>query len=171
MFIINGILGTILLTLGRRLFWVFIGCVGFVAGLQMAQLYFAFQPFWVIWAVALLFGLAGALLALFFQTLAIILGGYAAGSTITAYLMVLAGFTVTPVITIIGGIMGAILLYVLFDWAIIGLSSLVGATLIVQLINVTPQTSMIIYIVLIAFGVVFQTFLWRTQNSKKKLKD
>lgn len=168
MYIINCLTGIILLTMGRRLFWVFVGCVGFVAGLQVAEVYFALQPFWVIWAVALLFGLAGALLAIFFQTLAIILGGYAAGSTITAYLAVLAGFAVSPGAAIIGGIIGSILLYALFDWAIIGLSSLAGASLIVQSLNVTTQIGIILFIVLIITGVVFQTLLWRTQNSGKK---
>ena len=170
MYFINGIIGIILLTLGRKLFWLFIGCMGFIAGLQLTQQYFTSQPFWMVWAIALLFGLIGALLALFFQTLAIILGGYAAGSAITAYLTVLAGFTVAPVITIIGGITGAILLYALFDWAIIGLSSLVGATLIVQLLNVTPQTGIFIYIALITVGVVFQALLWRTPKTRTKLK-
>ena len=80
--ILHGLIGIVLLALGRRLFWLFVGCVGFMAGLQMAQQYFGLQPSWVAWAAALLFGLVGALLALFFQKLAIVLGGFASGSTL-----------------------------------------------------------------------------------------
>ena len=43
MVMLYGMIGIILLTLGRRLFWLFVGCVGFVAGFQAAQLYFGFQ--------------------------------------------------------------------------------------------------------------------------------
>jgi len=137
-YLLNGLIGILLLTLGRRLFWLFVGCVGFVAGLQMAQMYLGFQPAWVAWAVALGFGLIGALLAVFFQTLAIGIGGFAAGITITAHFMVVMGFTAAPMISLIGGIIRAVLLYVLFDWALIGLSSAAGSTLIVQALDWNP---------------------------------
>ncbi|MBU0995150.1 MAG: hypothetical protein KJ737_21860 [Proteobacteria bacterium] len=81
------IIGIMLLALGRKLFWLFIGCVGFVAGLQMAQQYFGLQPAWMNWLVAAVFGLTGAFVAVFFQTIAIGFGGFAAGITITAHLM------------------------------------------------------------------------------------
>jgi len=41
------ILGTVLLALGRRLFWLFVGAVGFVAGLNLATHFFSDQPTWV----------------------------------------------------------------------------------------------------------------------------
>jgi hypothetical protein len=59
------------------------------------------------------------LLAIFFQPLAIGLGGIAAGSTLTTDLMVLMGFTDVPIISILGGVLGGLLWYVLFDGAII----------------------------------------------------
>jgi hypothetical protein len=161
-------IGIMLLTLGRRLFWLFVGCVGFVAGLQMAQFYLSMQPDWVAWAVALGFGLIGALVAVFFQTLAIGLGGFAAGSTITAHLMVQMGVAAVPMIIFVGGIIGTILLYALFDWALIGLSSIAGATLIIQAFNWNPRVEMILYVAMIAAGILFQTALWRRQHPKMK---
>ncbi len=162
----NGIIGLMILTLGRKLFWLFVGCVGFIAGLQMANQYLGGQPAWMAWAVALLFGVAGAVLGVFFQTLAIGLAGFVAGTTITAYLTLLLGFTAAPIINILGGILGVITLFALFDWALIGLSSLVGATLVVQSLNWKSQFEMILYVVLIVIGIVFQTVLWRPQNSR-----
>ena len=85
--IVHILIGLVLLVLGRRLFWVFVGCVGFVVGAQMAQLYLELQPVWIVWAIALLSGLVGALLAVFFQTLAIGLAGLAVGSTTAVYLL------------------------------------------------------------------------------------
>jgi hypothetical protein len=164
--LLYGLIGIVLLTLGRKLFWLFVGCVGFVAGLQMAQQYFGLQPAWVAWASALLFGLVGALLALFFQKLAIVLGGFAAGSTISAHLTFLVGLASTPVINVLGGLAGAILLYVLFDWALIVLSSVVGSTLVVQSLPWNAQIETVLYLVLIAAGICFQAAWLHVQKPK-----
>jgi len=160
-YIFYAIIGILLLTLGRKLFWLFVGCVGFVAGLQMAQLYFGPEPFWIVWVAALFFGLIGALLALFFQTIAIGLGGFAAGSTISIYLAMKMGLAAVPLIGTAGGIVGAILLYLMFDWALIGLSSFAGATLIVQVLPWSSAAETVVYIVLIVAGIWFQAALLR----------
>lgn len=167
-YLLNGLIGILLLTTGRRMFWLFVGCVGFVAGLQMAQMYLGLHPVWVAWAVALGFGLIGALLAVFFQSLAIGIGGFAAGSTITAHLMVVMGVTAVPMIILIGGIIGAVLLYALFDWALIGLSSVAGSTLIVQALDWNPRVEMVLFVVLIVAGIWFQAALWPRQHPKTK---
>ena len=161
--ILYAMIGIMLLTLGRRLFWLFVVGIGFVAGLQMAQQTFGLQAGWMAWVVASLFGLVGALLALFFQTLAIVLSGFAAGSTIVAYLAVLMGFADVPVISMVGGIIGAILLFALFDWALIGLSSLAGATLVVQSLNWNFRAELVLYVTLIAAGILLQAASLRRQ--------
>ena len=155
------------MSLGRRLFWLFVGCVGFVAGLQMAQHYFGLQPAWMAWVAASAFGVVGALLALFFQTLAIGIGGFAAGSTITTYLTALAGVTVVPAVSIVGGVIGAILLYAIFDWALIGLSSVVGATLVVQALNWNPRVEIVLCVALVAIGIWLQAVLLKQPPKEK----
>ena len=160
--------GIMLLALGSRLFWVFVGCVGFVAGWQLSQQYFGFEPSWMTWAAALLCGLAGTLLALFFQKLAIVVGGFAAGITIGAHLAYMMGVTSTSVIPILGGIVGAISLFVLFDWALIVLSSVVGSTLVVQSFSWNPQAETVLYLVLIVFGIWFQAALLPVRKPDKK---
>ena len=42
------LLGLALLVLGWKLFWLFVGVMGFAAGLQAAQIYFGPQPFWLL---------------------------------------------------------------------------------------------------------------------------
>ena len=78
------------------------------------------------------------------------------------------GITAVPLISLIGGIIGAVLLYVLFDWALIGLSSVAGATLITQVLNWNLRVEMVLYFALIAAGVLFQTALLRRQHPKTK---
>lgn len=162
--ILHIVIGLMLLGLGCRIFWLFVASVGFVAGLQMAQLYLGLQPLWVIWGVALLFGLVGALLAIFFQTMAIALAGFAAGATIAAYMANMVGLTAVTLISFIGGIAGVILLYATFDWALIGLSSVIGATLVVQSLNIAPRAEMVLYAVLIVAGVLLQATMLHHQH-------
>jgi hypothetical protein len=153
-----GILGIALLTFGRKLFWLFVGCLGFVVGLKAAGIFFGLQPAWAVLAAGILLGLIGVLLALFFQKMAIAVGGFAAGYMIAAYLALMAGFKAVPVIGIVGGIVGAILLYALFDWALIVLSAVTGSILVVQALNWGPKAENVVYVVLIIAGILIQSF-------------
>jgi len=160
--------GIFLLAFGRRLFWLFVGACGFVAGFEMAQQYLALQPDWLIWGAGLLCGLIGILLAIFFQRLAVGLGGFAAGGYITQHAASLLGVGPMLLIYLVGGIVGAVLLYLLFDWALILLSSIAGSSLIVQSIQWSPGYGMLLYGVLIAAGVAFQATWFQRMASKEK---
>ncbi|MGA6925271.1 MAG: hypothetical protein WBY88_06290 [Desulfosarcina sp.] len=151
--------GLAMLTLGRRLFWLFVGLAGFVAGLQAAHLFFDPGQFWMLWAAGLLCGIVGVLLALFVQHLAIIVGGFLAGVTITIHLMPMLGHDAGVWIPLIGGILGVVGLYLLFDWALIVLSSVVGAALIVEAVGQRFPYLSVLFIILVAGGVVIQSLL------------
>ncbi|HHP7235596.1 MAG TPA: DUF4203 domain-containing protein [Desulfobacterales bacterium] len=161
-------LGIVVLACGHRLFWIFVGGVGFVVGFHLALLYFAGLPGWAHWAIALVLGCGGALLALFFQGLAILLAGFAAGGYIALYLTTLAGISDWFWIYPLGGVIGALLLYLLFDWALIFLSSIAGATLIVQSIQWGHLFELLLYSVLVVCGVAFQTTWMLRRRSRPK---
>jgi hypothetical protein len=160
--------GVFLLVFGCRLFWLFVGTVGFVAGFQLAQTYVGGQPEWVLWAIGLAFGCLGAVLALFFQKLAIGLGGFAAGGYVAMYLSSLLGAAPLLWIYLAGGIIGAVLLYLLFDWALVFLSSVAGAALIVQSIHWVPRFQFLLYVILIIAGVAVQAVWLRKRALKEK---
>ena len=151
--------GVVLLVLGWKLFWFFVGGVGFAAGLQAVQLYFGPQPFWLLWAAGLVCGIIGAILALFFQKLAIGIGGFVAGSTIALHLTLMMGYHPGALVTLIGGVIGVVALYLLFDWALIILSSAAGATFIVEALGRHAPYAPVLSAVLIAAGVIFQARL------------
>jgi hypothetical protein len=151
--------GVVLLVLGWKLFWLFVGVVGFAAGLQAAQLYFGPQPFWVLWAVGLVCGIIGAVLALFFQKLAIGIGGFVAGSTIALHLTLMMGYDPGALPALIGGIVGAVAMYLLFDWALIILSSVAGATMIIEALGRHAPYAPALSAVLMAAGIIFQARL------------
>ncbi|MDX2455510.1 DUF4203 domain-containing protein [Desulfosarcina sp.] len=151
--------GVVLLVLGWKLFWLFVGVLGFAAGLQAAQLVFGPQPFWVLWAAGLVCGIIGAILALFFQKLAIGIGGFVAGSIIALHLTLMMGYDPGALVALIGGVVGVVALYLLFDWALIILSSVAGATFIIEALGRHSPYASVLSAVLVAAGIIFQARL------------
>ena len=169
--LINVILGGALLLVGRKLFWLFVGTIGFVTGLQLADTFWQGSEGLTI-IFGLILGVLFALLAIFLQTIAIgIAGFFAGGFTLTA----LAGmFGVDAsanfwIIYVIGGIIGLVVVIYLFDWAIITLSSLAGASLLLQAF-VPPGgagAGGVIFAVLVIIGVVVQGSVLRSEKSAR----
>jgi hypothetical protein len=158
------LLGVILLLLGRRLFWLLVGVVGFVAGLNLAPLLVTDQPAWAILLIALLAGLVGSVLAAFMQRLMVALAGFlAAGYILTqllAYFQIDLG-GIAWLVFLLGGALGAVLASVTFDWALVILSSLTGATLLVDgLSRLVPgfdgTLSALLILILFIVGIAFQ---------------
>ena len=152
---------------GRKLFWLCVAAVGFAAGVEIApHLIHEPSPLLAL-TVALVLGLIGALLALFLQKIAIAVLGFLAGGKLAG--AIAAAFFVhyaqhSTIIFVIGGIIGAVLLLVVFDWALIVLSSLIGAHLIQSAIVLPSSGSTIVFIGLAVIGVLVQaTALRRSQ--------
>jgi hypothetical protein len=161
---INIIIGIVALTLGRKLFWLFVGCLGFAVGFYYAPYLWQVQSKLFFLILATVTGIIGAVLAFFFQKIAIGLAGFAGGGYVALNLINLVGIRLEQTIWLpylIGGIIGALLLFFIFDWALIFVSSLTGATMIIQAIKLSPQIEMLVYIALVIAGVVIQTALYR----------
>ena len=161
------VLGAILLLVGRKFFWFFVGAVGFIAGVALVPLFLPGQPEWLFLLIALFAGLVGALIAVFLQGLAIWIGGFLAGGYLTLsflnYLNLQIG-SLAWVPFVLGGIIGAALVIVLFDWALIILSSLPGASLVVQNIQFTGYTATWVFFVLLIVGIAVQAAQLATKH-------
>ena len=124
------IVGLGMLGLGRQLFWLFVGGIGFLFGLNIAGSLLAGQSETTALLFALVIGLIGAVAALFLQRLAVNTAGFVGGGVIAVQLIeamaLEVGSTLVPFI--MGGVIGLILVSILFDWALILLSSLAGGT-------------------------------------------
>lgn len=164
MMLLRILAGVALLVTGRRLFWLFVGLIGFMAGIHAASHFFPGQPEWMILAIALVAGVLGALLAVFLQWLAIGLAGFSAGAYVVFSLLHLSGRGSSGIdwfLYLVGGILGLVLIIVLFDWALIILSSLVGAGLITETIHADHGVKILLFIVLLIAGIVVQSRLMR----------
>jgi Domain of unknown function (DUF4203) len=170
--IISVLIGIALLLFGRRLFWLFVAALGFAIGLQLAPHLSQNPPLWLSLVLSLGLGLLGALAAFLLQKLAIGLAGFLVGGRIA--LALAAAFFATyahysTIIFVIGGVVGALLLLSLFDWALIIFSSIEGARLIADAVHLPNTGTTILVVVLAIFGVLVQSMMFRGRSRRRPI--
>jgi uncharacterized protein DUF4203 len=162
--IVGVVIGVVILFFGRKLFWLCVAAVGFAVGLQIAPLLVNEASSLLALVIALVLGLLGALLALFIQKVAIALLGFLAGGKLAT--AIAAAFFVqhaqySTIIFVVGGIIGAILLMAVFGWALIVVSSFIGAYLIQSAIVLPPTGLTLVFIGLAILGIFVQAVSFR----------
>ena len=158
------IVGILLLTLGRKLFWLFVGGSGFVVAFYLTAELMPGQPTWVFLLVAIVAGLLGAWLAVSLQWLAVGVGGFLGGGYIAVVFVESLNLSIggpewAPFA--FGGVIGAILLGALFNPALIVLSSLVGATLVADSLPLGSDSSLVVLVVATVMGIIVQSHMFR----------
>jgi hypothetical protein len=151
--------GLCALFLGRRLFWLFVGVVGFAFGVDLARQLFKEQPPAVVLIIALTAGVVGAILAYWMQELMIGVVGFLTGGYVAVQLLVAAMPYPGRMIwfaLFIGAVLGALLAFTLFDWAIIVLSSFIGAGLVVEALGSEGHAALLVFFVFAALGIAAQ---------------
>jgi len=157
--LVGALIGIVVLLFGRKLFWLCVAAVGFLAGVELAP-HLVNEPSTLLQlTVAIVLGLIGALLALLLQKIAIAVFGFLAGGKLAG--AIAAAFFVhyaqySTIIFVVGGLIGAILLLTLFDWALIVVSSLIGAHLIQNAIVLPPSGSTVVFLGLAVIGILIQ---------------
>jgi len=94
------------------------------------------------------------------QRFAIGLAGFLVGGYIALQILPMlnleSGWWATTLAFIIGGVIGLILVGMFLDWALISLSSLAGAALILEALNLSNEIALVVFIILVVLGVVVQ---------------
>ena len=172
--ILNIILGILLLTTGKKLYWLFVAVVGFVIGLAIAS-QFDLSPHWLNYVVAFGGGVIGAILGTFLQKLAIALVGFAVGGYgayyLTNSLLGIKADTTNYLAFFIGGIVGLLLVASVFNWALYILSSWAGSTLVTRTVTegvkLDQTVGLVIFFVLFVLGMVVQAGLFKGEPKKQ----
>ncbi len=158
MMVLDLVFGCLLLFAGRSLFWLCVGIVGFLVGVQCAAA-LGFTNSLVALFAAFALGSLGALLAISFEWLMVVFGvGFLGGG----YLLMNI-FPSIPgqeqyewLIFVVGGIVGMCLMIITFGWTLIIISSLLGATLIVNAFHGTQEFHVLLFIASMTAGIVVQ---------------
>ena len=166
------ILGFIELLLGRKLFWVFVAVGGFLIGWFLAPAIFDEIGTWARVLIGIVLGVVFALLARWFLKFMVAVAGFFLLGAVVVVLVrdlggnVPSGSAIYWLIYVIGGVVGAALLVVFFDWALIVFTSLGGAGSaargIVHFIDDNPRwLEVMLFVVLAALGLVVQVWGFR----------
>jgi hypothetical protein len=167
------LVGVGLLAFGRKAFWLFVGGVGFVLGLNLATRVVHAPQGWIVLTFGLVVGLLGALVALVLQHVAVGLAGFVAGGYVAWNVAGVLGWqrggsvfgAWEPwLVFLIGGILFAVLIGTLFEWSLIVLSSITGATLVTQTFTIPTRALIPLFAVLVATGVVIQAAMYRAEQ-------
>jgi hypothetical protein len=138
--------GGLLLLFGRRLFWLFVGVVGFVVAYRLAGAYLGGEG--AGWVAAIAVG----------AKLAVAVAGLAAGAVGFFWLSEQLGWApglATLVGALVAGLVGAALLRWLFELGLVALSVLVGAALIVEGLGLEEPRG-VAFLVLAVVGALLQ---------------
>lgn len=165
------IIGAALLTLRRKLFWLFVGGIGFIAGITLASRFMGQQSEQMVLLIGIVGGLVGAGLAVLLQKMAVAVSGFVAGGYVLVTGLNVLGFNIARldwILFLVDGIIGVILMAKLFEWALILLSSLSGAVMIAQALPVEGQIVVVISVVGFILGLVIQTGMLRGKKKEKR---
>ena len=158
MIIFDVIFGCLLLFAGRSFFWVCVGVIGSLIGVQCAE-WFGFTNVWAQLLSALALGSVGIVLAMSFEWFMVIFGvGFLGGGYLLMDLFppVAQQDPYSWLIFVVGGIVGMCLMVIAFDWTLILISSLLGATLIVYAFHVKEGSRELLFVSSMVTGILVQ---------------
>lgn len=163
-------LGAALLFFGRRIFWLFVGGVVFVVTMATLPRFMHHQES-LIFYIALGAGVLAAAAGYFVQKVASRIAGFLAGGFFgfiltEQYFPQLTAYWWLP--ALIGALIGLLVVSFLVDWALILLSSFIGAYLISESLNLEATPAMATLALLAILGVVVQA---RSKRGKKTRND
>jgi hypothetical protein len=167
--------GALLLFFGRRLFWLFVAVVGFMAGWYFAaSLWHNHSSAESQMLLALVGGLIGLVLALVVQKLAVAIAGFFVGFQVVASLLGWhpAALHATQLLVLVAaGVVAAILALMLFDFALILLSAVAGAGLIVDNVHLhlSADARLLALVLLAVVGAAVQAHLLRRYPMRRRV--
>ncbi|MDX1616242.1 MAG: DUF4203 domain-containing protein [Candidatus Promineifilaceae bacterium] len=166
--------GLAVLFFGRQLFWLFVAVVGFLVGFEVARDLLANDPLWLQLVVALAAGVVGAVLAYFLQYAAVAVAGFFAGGYLV--LVLLRVFSVAPsqfvlwLLVISAGVLAAVVVLLLFDWALIVLSSMLGAAALLDVVTLDAGLTAVLFVILAAIGIAVQGYLYTSRGETTRVR-
>lgn len=157
------LVGGALLFLGGRYYWLVAGGVGFLFGTNIGSAPDGGVITGSALAMGLLFGLIAMVASVFVTKFALGMSGFVMGGILLVRVMEAIGWNLGSALVafLVGGILGLILVIISQDWALIFLSVITGAGIIINVLELDPSTAGFVYLVLAVLGFGVQLFLKR----------
>jgi uncharacterized protein DUF4203 len=153
------VVGIALIVAGRRLFWLAVGMLGFIAGYQAMERWGSGLPHTAAFVVAIAVGVIGMILAVVVQRVAVALAGFLLGVVLATFLLPLTGLALGPwhgLVVAAAGLLVAFVALGIFSLALVVLTAGAGAAMLAEAIAAPPPWGVPLLVVLWVIGVVVQ---------------
>ena len=162
--IIRAVIGGILLFLGRELNFLFAGAMAAMLAVRLTPLLPPQWPSWSDLAFIIGVGVLAALAVLINERLGYFISGFLAGGLLLVEYYAPVDLTVPLLPFLVGGIIGALVLGIFTEWALILLSAALGASYILNLFVLDPMLEILIGAGLFIVGALTQVIIMQSQK-------
>jgi hypothetical protein len=162
--LVRGVFGAILLFLGRELNFVFAGGFAVLFAFRMLPLLPDSWPSWADTAFIVGMGLVVAAIALTNTTFGYYVSGFLGGGFLLVEYFAPGGSGIPLIPFFVGSVLGSLIMGFFGEWALMIISSVVGAYFVVDLFTLRREVEMMISGALFMVGALVQVILWRMQR-------
>lgn len=168
MLIVRGIIGAILLFLGRELNFLFAGAMAGLIAFRLTPLLPPNLPAWSDAAFMITIGLIAAIVVLINERFGYFVSGFLAGGFMLIEYFTPGQMSIPWMIFVIGGVMGALILGLLTEWALILVSSAIGAAYVLNLFRLDPTAEILVGAGMFIVGALTQVIIMQAQKHSER---
>jgi hypothetical protein len=167
MLIARGVIGGILLFLGRELNFLVGGAMAALIAFRLTPLLPATWPAWSDNAFIIGLGVIFAIIILINEHAGYFVSGFLAGGYFLVEYYAPGALTLPLPPFIIGGVIGSLIIGIFTEWALIVVSSIIGAIYVTNLFRLDPTAKILVTAGLIIVGALTQVILMRAQKQNE----
>ena len=168
MLIVRGVIGAILLFLGHELNFLFAGAMAALIGYRLTPLLPPQWPAWSDTAFIIGLGVVAALLVLLNERIGYFISGFLAGGYLLVEYFEPNVLTLPLVPFLIGGVIGSLVIGLFTDWALILVSTALGAAYILDLFILDPMFEILLGAGLFIVGALTQVIIMQSQKQSER---
>ena len=168
MLIVRGVIGGILLFLGHELNFLFAGAMAALLGFRLTPLLPAQWPAWTDYAFIIGLGLVAAIAVLLNERAGYFISGFLAGGLLLVEYYAPDTLTVPWLPFVIGGVIGALIIGVFTDWALILVTAAIGASYILNIFVLDPTLEILLGSGLFIVGALTQVIIMQSQKQAER---
>jgi hypothetical protein len=163
--IVRGVIGGILLFLGRELNFLFAAAMAAFIGLRLTPLLPPQWHGWADYAFMAVLAVVAAVITLLNERVGYFLSGFLAGGYFLVEYYEPGVLTLPLIPFLVGGMIGSIIIGIFTEWALMIVSCLIGAYYVTNLFRLSSTAEILVGSGLFIIGALTQVILMRMQNN------
>ncbi len=166
--IVRGVIGAILLFLGHELNFLFAGAMAALLGFRLIPLLPPQWPGWADYAFIIGLGVIAAAAVLLNERAGYFISGFLAGGLLLVEYYAPDTLTIPLLPFVVGGVIGALIIGIFTDWALILVTAAIGAAYILNLFILDPMLEILIGAGLFVVGALTQVVIMQSQKHAER---